>query len=192
MLHPCPPPPPPPTPLSPSDPLPFTLPQEYSLTDSPLVDVGLTCTQDYWSQNMMESAAFQWMRLHLWKSVHSRCLARDASSVGASDDTSLEDDFKICLKDNFSPHPNFYSSKVSRFYDFISKSDTFAAQDFDGGSSSRYYNDLYAGGHSFLENVRDSAIAVGNGVIDAKDADTMAIKALDALLEDIEGNDLQL
>ena len=141
---------------------------------------------------MMESAAFQWTRLHLWKSVHSCRLAWDASSVGASDDTSLEDDFKICLKDIFPPHPNFYSSKVSRFYDFISKSDAFAAQDFDRGTSSHYYNDLYAGGHSFLENVRDSAIAVGNGVIDAKDADTMAIKALDALLEDIEGNDLQL
>src|SRR5258707_10430300 len=69
------------------------------------------------------------------------------------------------MKDLFSPHPNFYSYKVSRFYDFISKLDKFGAQDFDRGTSSHYYNDLYAGGHSFLENVRDSAIAVGNGVI---------------------------
>jgi len=31
-------------------------------------------------------------------------LSWDASSVGMSDNTFLEDDFKICLKDMFPPH----------------------------------------------------------------------------------------
>ena len=172
---------PPPSPVTAGLPLPFTLPEEYPLYGNVLHEVGLSAVQDFWRKAMVDSAFFQSSRLHLWKAVHARRIAR--GSLDDSHCPSLEEDFQYCLDSLILPrHPPPYSQTQDRFLNLIR-----AQQAADYGHTSGYYNDTYNGGYSSLETVMSAAMEHGTALQHALQLDQLAVESIDDLMKVVKG-----